>query len=147
MLASFEKTTDHLFDAAVHGMFVCHLHVFLCLDVSMSPRFGWVGRNDKIVGVSECIVMGIPIPVGTGRFKVMYSTKDADEKQKSEANVDDEVKANGDQAEEKADIGVENRTTRLPDKMGKWSNIRLPKKTPLLLSQKFDRDGNVIYTR
>jgi len=47
MLASFEKTTDHLFDAAVHS------------------------RNDKIVGVSECIIMGIPIPLGTGLFKLV----------------------------------------------------------------------------
>jgi len=39
MLASFEKTTDHLFDAAVHG------------------------RTDAIVGVSECIIMGMEVPV------------------------------------------------------------------------------------
>jgi DNA-directed RNA polymerase III subunit RPC1 len=42
MLASFEKTTDHLFDAAVHG------------------------RTDAIVGVSECIIMGMNVPIGTG---------------------------------------------------------------------------------
>jgi DNA-directed RNA polymerase III subunit RPC1 len=47
MLASFEKTTDHLFDAAVHG------------------------RTDTIVGVSECIIMGVPIPLGTGLFKLL----------------------------------------------------------------------------
>ena len=47
MLASFEKTTDHFFDAAVHG------------------------RSDAIVGVSECIIMGIPIPLGTGLFKLL----------------------------------------------------------------------------
>lgn len=47
MLASFEKTTDHLFDAAVHS------------------------RTDAIVGVSECIIMGIPIPIGTGIFKLL----------------------------------------------------------------------------
>jgi DNA-directed RNA polymerase III subunit RPC1 len=47
MLASFEKTTDHLFDAAAHG------------------------RSDAIVGVSECIIMGIPIPLGTGLFKLL----------------------------------------------------------------------------
>ncbi|CAI5510580.1 unnamed protein product [Closterium sp. Naga37s-1] len=46
MLASFEKTTDHLFNAAVHG------------------------RKDEIEGVSECIIMGIPMPVGTGLFKL-----------------------------------------------------------------------------
>eukprot|EP00164_Ancoracysta_twista_P023141 GFYU01043097.1.p1 GENE.GFYU01043097.1~~GFYU01043097.1.p1 ORF type:complete len:154 (-),score=46.01 GFYU01043097.1:109-546(-) len=47
MLASFEKTTDHLFDAAVHS------------------------RGDDIVGVSECIIMGIPVALGTGLFKLM----------------------------------------------------------------------------
>lgn len=47
MLASFEKTTDHLFDAAVHA------------------------RHNAIVGVSECIIMGIPIPLGTGLFKLL----------------------------------------------------------------------------
>jgi DNA-directed RNA polymerase III subunit RPC1 len=46
MLASFEKTTDHLFDAALHG------------------------RTDDITGVSESIIMGIPMPTGTGLFKV-----------------------------------------------------------------------------
>lgn len=47
MLASFEKTTDHLFDAAVHA------------------------REDKISGVSECIIMGVPIPIGTGIMKLL----------------------------------------------------------------------------
>lgn len=51
MLASFEKTTDHLFDAAVHG------------------------RSDEIVGVSECIIMGIPIPIGTGLPNVLWNVK------------------------------------------------------------------------
>ncbi|KAI9595031.1 beta and beta-prime subunits of DNA dependent RNA-polymerase [Syncephalis fuscata] len=41
MLASFEKTTDHLFDAALFG------------------------KRDSIDGVSECIIMGIPMPIGT----------------------------------------------------------------------------------
>mmetsp|Transcript_17922 Transcript_17922/g.35690 ORF Transcript_17922/g.35690 Transcript_17922/m.35690 type:complete len:1416 (-) Transcript_17922:69-4316(-) len=58
MLASFEKTTDHLFDAAVHG------------------------RTDAIDGVSECIIMGIPIPIGTGLFKLLKrATRAADPKQ------------------------------------------------------------------
>ena len=48
MLASFEKTGDHLFDAAVHA------------------------RIDEIVGVSECIIMGIPVPIGTGLFKIVH---------------------------------------------------------------------------
>lgn len=53
MLASFEKTSDHLFDAAVHS------------------------REDSIVGVSECIIMGVPIPIGTGLFKVIQKQKSA----------------------------------------------------------------------
>jgi DNA-directed RNA polymerase III subunit RPC1 len=47
MLASFEKTTDHLFDAA---------------------RFS---KRDDIDGVSECIIMGSPMPIGTGMFKLL----------------------------------------------------------------------------
>jgi len=50
MLASFEKTTDHLFEAAVHS------------------------RTDAVAGVSECIIMGIPIPLGTGIFKLLQRT-------------------------------------------------------------------------
>lgn len=46
-LASFEKTPDHLFDAAA-GM-----------------------KRDKIEGVSECIIMGQTMSVGTGAFKVV----------------------------------------------------------------------------
>jgi DNA-directed RNA polymerase III subunit RPC1 len=49
MLASFEKTTDHLFDAAVHH------------------------RQDEINGVSECIIMGTPIQLGTGLLKVLHA--------------------------------------------------------------------------
>ncbi|XP_019885205.1 DNA-directed RNA polymerase III subunit RPC1 isoform X2 [Camponotus floridanus] len=46
-LASFEKTADHLFDSAYYG------------------------QRDAICGVSESIIMGIPIPVGTGMFKLL----------------------------------------------------------------------------
>jgi DNA-directed RNA polymerase III subunit RPC1 len=53
MLASFEKTTDHLFDAAVHS------------------------RTDEVEGVSECIIMGIPMPLGTGLFQLRYGGKAA----------------------------------------------------------------------
>ena len=49
--ASFEKTADHLFDAAIHG------------------------RIDDVVGVSESIIMGIPMPTGTGLFKVMQKAE------------------------------------------------------------------------
>ncbi|KAH8820997.1 hypothetical protein F5884DRAFT_840392 [Xylogone sp. PMI_703] len=46
-LASFEKTPDHLFDAAA-GM-----------------------KTDKIEGVSECIIMGQTMTIGTGAFQVV----------------------------------------------------------------------------
>jgi DNA-directed RNA polymerase III subunit RPC1 len=49
MLASFEKTTDHLFDAAAKG------------------------REDYISGVSENIIMGGPLPLGTGLFNLCYA--------------------------------------------------------------------------
>lgn len=48
MLASFERTSDHLFDAAYYG------------------------QKDTICGVSECIIMGIPMNVGTGIFKLLH---------------------------------------------------------------------------
>ncbi|VAH68470.1 unnamed protein product [Triticum turgidum subsp. durum] len=46
MLASFEKTSEHLFNAS------------------------YAGREDQIDGVSECIIMGIPMQLGTGILKV-----------------------------------------------------------------------------
>ncbi|CAA0835862.1 nuclear RNA polymerase C1 [Striga hermonthica] len=51
MLASFEKTADHLFNASVNG------------------------REDKIEGVSECVIMGIPVQVGTGILKIRQNTQ------------------------------------------------------------------------
>lgn len=53
-LASFEKTTDHLFDAA------------------------FFMKNDKIEGVSECIILGQTMGIGTGAFK-MVKTSNHDE--------------------------------------------------------------------
>lgn len=47
MLASFETPTAHLFDAAVHG------------------------RSDTVVGVSESIILGNAMPIGTGIFKIL----------------------------------------------------------------------------
>jgi len=47
MLASFEKTADHLFDAATHA------------------------RKDDILGVSERIITGGNVPLGTGMFKLL----------------------------------------------------------------------------
>jgi DNA-directed RNA polymerase III subunit RPC1 len=51
MLASFEKTTDHLFEAAFYG------------------------QEDEIYGVSECIIMGKPMALGTGLFKILHKHK------------------------------------------------------------------------
>eukprot|EP01122_Echinamoeba_exundans_P014370 TRINITY_DN648_c0_g2_i2.p1 TRINITY_DN648_c0_g2~~TRINITY_DN648_c0_g2_i2.p1 ORF type:complete len:1235 (+),score=315.80 TRINITY_DN648_c0_g2_i2:2830-6534(+) len=48
MLASFEKTTDYLFDAGQRAL------------------------KEPVEGVSECIIMGRPIPLGTGLFKVLH---------------------------------------------------------------------------
>jgi DNA-directed RNA polymerase III subunit RPC1 len=45
----FERTSDHLFDAAYYG------------------------QEDTINGVSECIIMGIPMSLGTGAFKLLYN--------------------------------------------------------------------------
>lgn len=50
-LASFEKTPDHLFDAAVKG------------------------KKDLIEGVSECIIMGQSMKIGTGAMKVIRALK------------------------------------------------------------------------
>jgi DNA-directed RNA polymerase III subunit RPC1 len=51
MLASFEKTTDYLFDAGQRAL------------------------AEKIAGVSECIIMGRPIPLGTGLFKLLHKSE------------------------------------------------------------------------
>jgi DNA-directed RNA polymerase III subunit RPC1 len=94
MLASFEKTTDHLFDAALHG------------------------RTDTIDGVSECIIMGIPMPIGTGMFPLQHRAMKLD----VDINVDEED-------------GREQVITRVtPEKMEE-----LPKRPPLLLQGGFCR--------
>ncbi|CAG8805936.1 9364_t:CDS:1, partial [Gigaspora rosea] len=56
MLASFEKTTDHLFDAALHS------------------------KRDCLEGVSESIIMGMPMQLGTGLFKLIRKSHLGDEK-------------------------------------------------------------------
>ena len=53
-LASFEKTPDHLFDAA------------------------WSMKRDRIEGVSECIIMGQSTTQGTGAFKMVRRLNLAD---------------------------------------------------------------------
>ncbi|VEU20021.1 DEKNAAC100573 [Brettanomyces naardenensis] len=50
-LASFEKTTDHLFDAAFYM------------------------KNDKVEGVSERIILGQTMSIGTGAFKLSVKNK------------------------------------------------------------------------
>ena len=51
MLASFEKTTDHLFDASAYG------------------------KNDAIAGVSESIIMGNPAAnCGTSMYVLRFPT-------------------------------------------------------------------------
>ncbi|AMD22835.1 HHR066Cp [Eremothecium sinecaudum] len=50
-LASFEKTTDHLFDAAFYM------------------------KKDAVDGVSECIILGQTMSIGTGSFKVVKRTE------------------------------------------------------------------------
>lgn len=54
-LASFEKTTDHLFDAAFYM------------------------KNDAVEGVSECIILGQTMSIGTGSFKIVKNTNFNDE--------------------------------------------------------------------
>jgi DNA-directed RNA polymerase III subunit RPC1 len=49
-LASFEKTTDHLFDASFYM------------------------KSDQVEGVSECIILGQTMSIGTGSFKLVKHT-------------------------------------------------------------------------
>lgn len=48
----FEKTADHLFDAAYYG------------------------QTDSIDGVSERIILGMPASIGTGLFKLLHKHED-----------------------------------------------------------------------
>lgn len=50
MLASFEETNEHLFEAAFQN------------------------RVDPVFGVSECVIMGKPIKIGTGSFDILYNS-------------------------------------------------------------------------
>ncbi|CAG8437968.1 16808_t:CDS:10 [Acaulospora morrowiae] len=58
MLASFEKTTDHLFDAALHS------------------------KRDCLEGVSESIIMGMPMQLGSGLFKLIRKSHLGEEQPK-----------------------------------------------------------------
>lgn len=63
MLASFEKTTDHLFEASFYG------------------------KHDDIRGVSECIIMGVPMALGTGLFKLVQCSPAQDEAKSASISV------------------------------------------------------------
>lgn len=64
MLASFEKTTDHLFEAS------------------------YFGQEDEISGVSECIIMGKPMALGTGVLKLLHKHTNRSEPMKRELIFD-----------------------------------------------------------
>jgi len=59
MLASFEKTTDFLFNAGVYSI------------------------EENITGVSECIIMGKTVSIGTGLFSLLHSSPPIAETKKS----------------------------------------------------------------
>lgn len=76
MLASFEKTADHLFDASYFGQkdSVCGKCLFCeetdaCLVIFIRRRHL---PPSPVSGVSECIIMGIPMNIGTGLFKLLH---------------------------------------------------------------------------
>jgi len=50
-LASFERTTDILFDSAINA------------------------RDENVLGVSDCIILGDAMKIGTGTFKLMYDAR------------------------------------------------------------------------
>ena len=50
LFLQFERTSDHLFDASYYGL------------------------ENPIKGVSECIITGKPMPIGTGAFKLLHKT-------------------------------------------------------------------------
>lgn len=50
----FEKTADHLFDAAYYG------------------------QTDAVDGVSERIILGMPASIGTGIFKLIFNHQKCD---------------------------------------------------------------------
>merc|ERR1740123_2497560 len=54
MLASFERTGETLFEAAYHN------------------------QKDEIRGPSECILMGIPMKIGTGLFQLLSQSNERD---------------------------------------------------------------------
>ena len=139
MLASFEKTTDHLFDAALHG------------------------RTDTIDGVSECIIMGIPMPVGTGMFKLQHramrlETMDEEEREEEDAVVASGGKGAASSVEitelEEAAAGANSNAAELggggAGRVGASLTIEskedlvLPKRPPLLLARLMEEERKIM---
>lgn len=71
MLASFERTADHLFEAAYYG------------------------QKDPIAGVSESIISGTPIRLGTGFFDLLWRPIKISDTNTGEKMDIDEPDANG----------------------------------------------------
>ena len=74
MLASFEMTTDHLYNSAIQ-----------C-------------KKDELKGVTESIVMGTQAPIGTSLFKLEYDhtvTKDSKVSKDSKAKSKKSLKESG----------------------------------------------------
>ena len=114
MLASFEKTTDHLFEAALRG------------------------RTDEIDGVSECIIMGIPMPIGTGMFKLKQRNVDLkvtklDRVINIDEDDDDEDDENEHLRRDRSHYGEEVEHEHVISEI-EYTEIReLPKRPPILL--------------
>ena len=68
MLASFEKTVDILFDGAAHR---CVIHPHSCVPEVILTVRAPCSRCDDVCGVSESIITGTPIPLGTGMFRLL----------------------------------------------------------------------------
>lgn len=68
MLASFEKTVDILFDGAAHR-YTLFVWKQLCTCICAFSRIR--SRCDDVCGVSESIITGTPIPLGTGMFRLL----------------------------------------------------------------------------
>lgn len=138
MLASFEKTTDHLFDAALHG------------------------RTDTIDGVSECIIMGIPMPVGTGMFKLRdraMRLETLDEDEEAAAAMDEGVDAAKNSVQitelEEAAAGANSNAVELGGgggagrvaaglKIESEKELILPKRPPLLLAALMEEERKIM---
>lgn len=67
--ASFEKTPDHLFNAAVSFPFAAPpaIRPSVCTLRHAQTH----SRVDDVNGVSACIIMGSPMELGTGCFKLL----------------------------------------------------------------------------